>query len=208
MTRGKLIVFEGIDGAGKSTQIEMAAAALLTDGHAVMMTAEPVAARPGADEPPLVAACRMVTDRYDHVRNTILPALEAGTIVLCDRFTFSTLAYQGHAGGVDLGMLHRLNDLATGGPLVDLHIWLYCDPLVAKRRIEERGETVDEKTLAYLRRVHDGYWRMFTVEELTYWQRPEYVTPMALIDAAFAKDIVHTAVINAIRHTIDLHQSA
>ena len=202
---GKLIAFEGIDGVGKTTQIRLAADELRRTGYDVITTYEPWTASIDPDDPPGVVACKIAIDRYDHVRKVIVPQINRGGIVLCDRFTMSTLAYQGYAGGVQLSTLHRLNEIAINDLVsVAMHIWFYCDPLVAKRRIDSRPpyvvngeevyETLDDEGLAYLRRAHHGYWQMFTIDKCK--------EPTAMVDANGTVDEVHTAVMATIRHTL------
>lgn len=204
---GKLITFEGIDGVGKTTQIELAADELRRNGHDVITTYEPWVASIDPDDPPGVVACKIAVDRYDHVRKVIVPQINRGGIVLCDRFTMSTLAYQGYAGGVQLSTIQRLNEIAINDLVsVAMHIWFYCDPLVAKRRIDSRpprvvnGEEVyeflDDDGLAYLRRAHQGYWEMVAVDK--------FQEPTAMIDANGTVDKVHTAVMSTIRHVLSL----
>ena len=159
------------------------------------------------DDPPGVVACKIAVDRYDHVRKVIVPQINRGGIALCDRFTMSTLAYQGYAGGVQLSTIQRLNEIAVNDLVsVAMHIWFYCDPLVAKRRIDSRpprvvnGEEVyeflDDDGLAYLRRAHQGYWEMVAVDK--------FQEPTAMIDANGTVEEVHTAVMSTIRHVLSL----
>lgn len=127
MKAGKFIVFEGIDGAGKTTQMKMLALALGERGIPVLCTREPGGTGLGKRlrELLLDPACRDITrrteaflyaaDRAQHVTEKILPALQRGDTVLCDRFIYSTLAYQGGGRGLDREYLTRLNKLATQG---------------------------------------------------------------------------------------------
>ena len=130
------IAFEGGEGAGKSTQIALAADWLAGLGRRVLRTREP-GGTPGAEavrglfvtgEPdrwtPEADALLIAAARADHVARLIRPALAAGDWVLCDRFVHSTLAYQGHGRGLDLAALKSLHRFATGDLWPDLVIWL------------------------------------------------------------------------------------
>jgi dTMP kinase len=136
MTKGRFIVFEGGEGAGKSTQIARLADALRARGETVVVTREP-GGTPGAEEIRALfvqggtARWTVETDvllvtaaRADHVARLIRPALEAGKTVLCDRFIHSTLAYQGHGKGVAMEQLLALHDFATGNLWPDQVLWL------------------------------------------------------------------------------------
>ncbi|MGH7726008.1 MAG: dTMP kinase [Candidatus Eiseniibacteriota bacterium] len=125
---GLFVAFEGIEGSGKSTQIRLLADSLRAEGVECLTTREPGGTSEGAalrelilarkrEGPldPLTEALLMVADRRQHVATILVPALEQGLVVLCDRFTDSTLAYQGGGSGVELSTLEYLNHLATGG---------------------------------------------------------------------------------------------
>ena len=126
-TRGKLITFEGIDGCGKSTQLRLLEDYLRARGLPCVSTREPGGTVLGlkiravlldlTDEPvePLTELLLFAADRAQHVRQLILPALEAGKIVLSDRFYDATMAYQGYARGYDRALVQQLIELATGG---------------------------------------------------------------------------------------------
>jgi dTMP kinase len=118
------ISFEGVEGAGKSTQIRLLAAYLRSKGHDVLETAEPGATRIGKKiralllDPqnhmdPLAELLLYYADRAQHVREIVYPAIMQNKIVITDRFTDSTAAYQGHARGLDLSLIHSLNDMVV-----------------------------------------------------------------------------------------------
>ena len=129
--RGRFITLEGGEGAGKSTQVNALADALRARGIDCLVTREP-GGSPGAevirdllltgDEQRWNAraeALLFAAARSDHLERTIVPALEAGRWVLCDRFTDSSLAYQGGAGGIGIDAVRAINDFATGGAAPD-----------------------------------------------------------------------------------------
>lgn len=152
MNAGKLIVFEGIDGCGKSTQRERLVATLRERGLRVVETAEPtqgewgrrirVAARAGADIPARDELTWFTNDRRDHVDELIRPALAAGSIVVCDRYFLSTVAYQG-ARGLDADRI--LAESEAEFPLPDLVLLLVIPPSVGLARVHSRGAAVEPR---------------------------------------------------------------
>lgn len=129
-TPGRFITFEGGEGAGKSTQIGLAAARLRTHGINVLETREPggpirdLLVKGDADWTPMAEALLHFAARADHLEKTIKPALAAGTWVLCDRFADSTMAYQGVAQGLGEGAVKALYDLVAGSLKPDLTLIL------------------------------------------------------------------------------------
>ncbi len=166
---GLLITVEGVEGSGKTTQCRLLAQWLQGLGHQVRETSEPdgspigVAIRAifeqgGVALTPLTEAFLFMAARQLHVAQVIRPALDAGEIVLSDRYADATLAYQGYGGGLDLQTIRELNALATGGVLPDLTLVLDLDPAVGLKRLGTRRLDVFEKLdLAFHRRVRQGY---------------------------------------------------
>jgi dTMP kinase len=146
-SRGILIAVEGIDGAGKTTQVRKLVAALRTAGETVVASKEPTDGVWGRKIRESAASGRMspddelhafIEDRKEHVRNLIRPGLEAGSIVILDRYYFSTLAYQGPRRGDVPAMEATMREIA---PEPDIVFLLDLDPLVAISRIAVgRGE--------------------------------------------------------------------
>lgn len=172
------ITFEGIEGTGKSTQIALLKAHLESRGRRVLVTMEPGGSRIGAelrrvllslenrDLTPQAELFLYLADRAQHVAQVVRPALEAGMVVLSDRFADSTVAYQAYGRGMDPEELHRLNTLAVGGLWPDLTLVLDLSPEEGLTRAVERnrreGKTVAEgrfeaESLAFHRRVRQGY---------------------------------------------------
>jgi dTMP kinase len=175
---GLFISFEGIDGAGKSTHIGALAEAFKAQGRAVTMTREP-GGTPLAEtlrtlvlnDPmdPLTEALLMFAARRDHLACVILPALARGDVVLCDRFTDATFAYQGGGRGFDETVLSQLETMVQGtaapvsGRLIqpELTVWFDLAPEEAAKRLA--GARVPDKfesqPVEFFRRVADGYAR-------------------------------------------------
>lgn len=161
MSKGLFITLEGGEGVGKSTQLKLLQAALLSAGVDVVTTREP-GGSPGAEElrqvllfgkNPLSLRAEILTHfaaRYDHVDQVITPALEAGKVVVCDRFTDSTLAYQGYGraeGNPDvLRLISRLQELLGRDP--DMTFLLEAPRDVARLRLAARGAPVDRYELS------------------------------------------------------------
>ncbi len=169
---GRLITFEGGEGCGKSTQLELTARRLEAMGREVVRTREPggtalaEAARriildPGLDPDPVTELFLLEAARRDHVRRVVEPALARGAVVLSDRFTDSSTVYQGLVGGIAADTVEELNRLATGGLVPDLTVVLDLDPEEALARVGRRngtgGSRQDAKPLEFHRRVAEGF---------------------------------------------------
>jgi len=147
------VTFEGIEGSGKSTHVRLLAEHLRAAGHPVVETREPggtpagAAIRRlllGADAPPLAPLTELFlycADRTQHVTEVIRPALAAGRVVLSDRFSESTSAYQGYGRGLDLAVVRALDAHARGGLVPDLTILLDCPVAEGLHRIAGRRQS-------------------------------------------------------------------
>lgn len=168
--RGKFIVFEGIDGAGKSTHLQFVCDQIHSQkGVPVLLTREP-GGTPLAEKvrnlvlheamDPETQVLLVTAARKDHVQNLIKPALEQGHWVVCDRFTDSTRAYQGGGGGLNLQWIDELSEAATSGLIPD-RIYLFdLAPELAAQRRGGRGSASDrfeEQGVEYFSRVRQVY---------------------------------------------------
>lgn len=170
MRAGRFLSFEGIDGAGKSSHIEWLAGWLRARGREVLVTREPggtelaerlreLVLHQSMDA--LTEALLVFAARRDHLVTRIEPALAAGAVVLCDRFTDATFAYQGAGRGFDLGVLATLETWVQQGRQPDLTVWFDLPPAVAAARraavrAPDRFESQDQ---AFFERVRAGYAR-------------------------------------------------
>ena len=202
---GLFISFEGIDGAGKSTHIEGLAAAFRASGRRVTLTREP-GGTPLAEKlralvlndamDAMTEALLVFAARRDHLQQCIEPALARGEVVLCDRFTDATFAYQGGGRGFDLAVLSQLEQCVQGGPAglrqPDLTIWFDLDPAIAAQRLA--GARVPDKFEAqpveFFRRVAEGYAR----------RQAEAPQRFARIAAEQAREAVWQDVLAAVKH--------
>src|SRR6267143_1066104 len=149
MANGLFITLEGVEGSGKTTQAAILGDWLRKDGRRVTVTHEPGGTRAGETiraiflDPAVsldVAAelLLVLADRAQHVREKLRPGIETGEIVISDRYSDSTVAYQGYGRGFDLPLLRQLNQLATAGVVPDLTIVLDCPAEVGLARTRER----------------------------------------------------------------------
>jgi dTMP kinase len=171
--RGALITFEGGEGSGKTTQILGLERRLRQQGRRVERTAEPDGTALGAairrlfdrQPQPLGEVFLFMAARHQHVREKIGPWLRQGRIVLCDRYTDATVAYQGYGRGVDRDLIRELNVQATGGVLPDLTLLFDIAPRVGLGRIRGRGlDPFEREALAFHRRVRRGYLEILKSE--------------------------------------------
>ena len=165
---GRFITFEGIDGAGKSSHIETLAAWLRKRGHEVLLTREP-GGTPLAETlresllrapmDTLTEALLMFAARRDHLVQQIEPALARGAMVVCDRFTDASFAYQGGGRGLDVGVLSALEGWVQEGRQPDLTLWFDLPAAVAaQRRSAVRApDRFEIQDTAFFERVRGGY---------------------------------------------------
>ena len=168
MQPGRFITFEGIDGAGKSTHIAALQDWAVAHGREVVRTREP-GGSPLAEQlrelvlhQPMDALSEtllMFAARRDHLRHCIQPALARGAVVLCDRFTDASFAYQGAGRGFDIEVLATLERWVHATRQPDLTLWFDIDPqLAARRRAAVREpDRFEQQDLHFYRRVREGY---------------------------------------------------
>jgi dTMP kinase len=169
---GLFISFEGIDGAGKSTHIDGLAAAFKAQGRQVTLTREP-GGTPLAEKlremvlhdamDALTEALLIFAARRDHLHNVIEPALARGDVVLCDRFTDATFAYQGSGRGFDLEVLQQLENWVQATPnglrQPDVTVWFELDPAIAAVRLAGARvpDRFEAQPVEFFQKVSDGY---------------------------------------------------
>ncbi|MGQ0644965.1 MAG: dTMP kinase [Elusimicrobiota bacterium] len=173
MSKGIFIALEGPEGSGKSTQARLLRGVLKKKGLRVVLTREPggvplaedvrrILLDPGRRVDPLAELFLYEAARAQHVADVIRPALARGGIVVCDRFTAATEAYQGHGRGLSLPVVRRLNRLASGGLRPDLTFFL--DAPIGEglarargRRLHRGGDRLEREGAAFHGRVRRGY---------------------------------------------------
>ena len=182
---GYFIVFEGIEGCGKTTQISLLGEYLKKKGLPVIVTREPGGTAIGdeirkillsaknADIAPETELLLYTASRVQHLQQLITPALSAGTMVLCDRFFDATAAYQGYGEGIDLKLVRQMQKTFFSDIIPDLTILLECSAELglgrSRRRIKSEGKEsaegrFEEKELAFHERVRNGYLELARME--------------------------------------------
>lgn len=207
------ITFEGPEGAGKSTQIRLLAAALDTDAVEVVVTREPGGTEIGnairtllldprhVDMSPRAEALLFNAARAQVVDEVIRPARQAGKLVLCDRYADSTLAYQGYGYGQDLEILRRIGSFATADTRPDLTIYLDVDVHIGLGRKRggsaEEWNRMEEKTLLYHQNVRRGYLELAAAEPQRW----------LVVDAAQTQEAVHATILARVLSTLEQARS-
>jgi dTMP kinase len=224
--RGKFITFEGLDGSGKSTQMRKLATALRAAGHEVVETREPGGTATGEkirrvlldsatqDLSPLAEMALMFASRAQHIAEVILPALEGGQIVLCDRFTDSTEAYQG--GGRKLGreVVLELHRVLCGDLQPDLTILLDSNPRVTIGRARRRNRRIsqglrskssegdenrfEQQASSFFLRVRQAYMAIAAREKLR----------VVAVDATGAPEETHRKIMGVVGRRLRLGQES
>lgn len=180
--RGKFIVFEGVEGCGKTTQLQRTQSWLEASGwlqflqargvvRTIVTTREPGGTELGTGlrqlllipgEEPIQDRAELLlyaADRAQHVEGYLIPHLETGDLILCDRYTDSTVTYQGYGRGLDLALIHQLNQIATRGLESDLTLWLHLDVALGLERAAQRGkrDRLEQADLSFHERVQKGF---------------------------------------------------
>jgi dTMP kinase len=173
---GIFITLEGGEGSGKTTLAGRIAQWLRDKGQTVCVTQEPGGTKLGRliegilqeqQSSPLSALAELLlfeADRTQHVSEVIIPALTAGRFLVCDRFTDSSLAYQGYGRGLDLKLIRRLNEEATAGVTPDLTLLLDVPPEVGLSREGEQRDVTGRESLEFHERVREGFLELARAE--------------------------------------------
>ncbi len=213
-----LITFEGIDGAGKSTQITKLIGWLESKGIETISLREPggtdtaekirrILLDSSGEITPLGELLLFSASRAELVQQVIIPALESGKTVILDRFYDSTTAYQGYGRGLDLEMLRSIISISTCGIVPDVTVFLDLDPETAlRRKFSEKSipiafesdelDRMERSGLEFYRKVHQGYLEIIKQNE------NRFVT----LDAKEPADIIHLKVKEIIRHRFPFSQ--
>lgn len=211
---GLFISFEGIDGAGKSTHIDALAERFRHQGRQVTLTREPGGTALAEqlrtmvlNQPmdPLTEALLIFAARRDHLQNVIEPALARGDVVLCDRFTDATFAYQGGGRGFDLGVLSQLEQWVQAQPDASLRqphltFWFALDPAIAAERLAGARvpDRFEAQPVAFFEQVHLGYQARAHAEPHRF----------ARLDAAQSREAVWQQISDVLRNRKWLSETA
>jgi dTMP kinase len=214
---GKLIVFEGVEGCGKTSQIQLCSEWLESLGVSVVVTREPGGTELGlhlrrllleksegkpfgsAQGKPVAEVTELLlyaADRSQHVEQELKPNLAVGKYILCDRYTDSTIAYQGYGRGLSMSLINQLNNIATGGLESDLTIWLDVDVEVGlSRKLSDKVglDRIEQETIAFHRRVQQGYAHLAA----------SYPSRIVRVDGSLSKEAVQEVIQGILR--VHLH---
>lgn len=203
MNKGFMVVFDGSNGAGKTTVIKGVEKYLLSKGFDVLLTREPggtpigekirdVILDPSTPEMSFMTELMLFgAGRAQHIQEKIIPALTQGKIVICDRFDAATFSFQHYARGIDLEAIVKINDLALAGFSPEMNIILDLDPSEGLKRVHSRGEGLDrleDEKAEFLIKARNGYLK----------QAEQSPNKFTVIDAAQSKPAVLADVINII----------
>ena len=174
MTKGKFIVLEGPDRCGKSTQAKLLLNTLIANGKEAVLTREPggtptaeeirqIVLEPKLNVLPMAELLLYEASRAQHTQEKIIPALEQGKIVICERYTLSTCAYQGYGRGIDLSIIHTLNKIATLGLVPDLTlVFLMSDKYFTQRGEYLYSDRLEQEDLSFRKKMRQGYLELIS----------------------------------------------
>ena len=194
--RGYFITFEGADGCGKTTQLELLANYLKEKNKEVIITREPGARGLGerirdillnydGEVSDRCESFLFLADRAQHIDIIVNPAVEAGKIVLCDRHIDSSVAYQGYGRGLDIEQIDRLNMIATNGKRPDLTLVFDIDAETSMKRVGSEKDRMESAGIDFFNRVRKGYLELAN-------QEPERIR---VLDATKSIEEIHNEVV-------------
>lgn len=196
MDKGLFITFEGADGCGKTTQLMMLAKYLEAKNYDVLVTREPGAKGLGEKireillnyDGEVSSQCEaflFLADRAQHMDVIVKPAVDKGKIVLCDRHTDSSVAYQGYGRGLDIERINLLNNIATANKKPDLTIVFDIDVETSMKRVGAQKDRLESAGVEFHNRVRNGYLEIAR-------QEPERVK---VVDASKSIEDIHKDVV-------------
>jgi len=203
MPRGLFITFEGADGCGKTTQIKLLDEYLRSKGFSTLLTREPGAKGLGekvreillnydGEVSPRCESFLFLADRAQHADCMIKPAVKNGIIVLCDRHTDSTIAYQGYGRGVNIEELRKLNDMAVNDLKPDLTLVFDIDVQTSMERVGQEKDRMESAGIEFFERVRNGYLEIAK-------QEPQRVK---VIDSTQSIEEIHNKVLELLKNVI------
>lgn len=199
MKQGLFITFEGGDGCGKTTQIKLLEEYLQSKGYKTLLTREPGSKGLGVkvreillnydgEVSPVCESFLFLADRAQNVDCIIKPALEEGTIVICDRHTDSSVAYQGYGRGLDIERIKMLNNIATSGLKPDLTFVLDVDVETSQARVGAEKDRMESAGIEFFERVRKGFLEIAK-------QEPERVK---VVDSTKTIEEIHKEIVEII----------
>lgn len=205
LANGLFIVLEGIEGSGKSSQVRLLADYLAKEGYPVVTTQEPGGTRIGeVIRDVLLDLKHQIMDgktelllyaasRSQHIKEVIAPALKEGKIVICDRFSLSTFAYQGFGRGIDQGEIRQVEAFATGGLEPDFTV-IFDVPVEVglKRATKHYTDRIEQEDISFHQRVRDGYLQLAR-------QNPGSIR---VVDGAKSKEEIHQELVGIVEELL------
>jgi len=202
MKKGFFLSFEGIEGTGKSTQARLLFERLREKGFDAVLTEEPGGTKIGhkirelllspdhQEMTPLTELLLYFASRTQHLAQVIIPAVNRGAVVITDRFTDSTIAYQGYGRGIALHLLHSLDTIATEGMQPDITLLLDLDVEtgLGRNRGINKTDRIELEDIRFHKRVRNGFLELAA-------QQPERIK---LIDASLEKEEVRKRVLDLV----------
>ncbi len=199
MTQGLFITFEGPDGCGKTTQMNLLAQYFEKKGKKVVLTREPGGKGLGEKVRDILLnyngevsdRCEsflFLADRAQNIDIIVKPAVEKGEIVLCDRHIDSTVAYQGYGRGLDINEINILNNLATGGKKPDLTLVFDVDVETSMKRVGKEKDRMESAGIDFHNRVRNGYLELAKQEP----------TRIKVLDATKTIEEIHEKVVEIV----------
>ena len=213
MNKGFFITLEGGEGAGKSIQVEILTSHLREEGYNVVVTREPGGTRIGeqirqithnqenVDLDGKTEAYLMAAARAQHVAEVIQPSLDAGRVVVCDRFVDSSIAYQGYGRKLGPELIANLNSMAVNGAVPDLTILLDVPPhlgMKRRRTAEKSKDRLDLQEADFYDRVYEGYRTLARTNSSRY----------LVIDAAKSIEAVAEQIWRAVKDRLEKHKGS
>lgn len=198
--RGKFITLEGPDGSGKSTILNLISDYLESKGIDFIISREPGGTQIGEEirdiildnkntnMGPETEALLYAAARGQHVHEKIIPALDSGKIVVCDRFILSSLAYQGVGRGLGIEKVKMINDFGLRGIYPDLVLFFHIDPelTLERKTIKEGGDRLEQEGVGFHRKVYDGYMELLK----KYPENIKIIDATKSIDEVFKQSIM------------------
>ncbi len=199
MNKGYFITFEGADGCGKTTQLELLKNYLVNEGFEVVVTREPGAKGLGEKFREILLnydgvvsdRCEsflFLADRAQNIDTIVKPAVSSGKIVLCDRHIDSSVAYQGYGRGLDIQQIKNLNTIAAGGMLPDLTLVFDIDIETSMQRVGNNKDRMENSGNEFFNRVRNGYLELAKLE-------PDRIK---VVDSTASIDDIHNKVKNIV----------
>ena len=204
--RGKFITLEGPDGSGKSTMLNLVGQYLKENGFDYIITREPGGTKIGEKIRDIIIdrdhekmgaeteALLFAASRDQHVHEKIIPSIEEGKVVVCDRFLLSSLAYQGVGRGLGIDRVKMINEFGLRGIVPDLILFFHVDPEVTLlRKTREGGDRLEEEGGAFHKVVYDGYMTLLK----------DYSENIVIIDSSKPIDEVYAQTITALKERLE-----